>query len=327
MKLEKDDAKIGLLVFLALAVFAGFVFRRGVSALVTKEAPYEVALEAASDLAEGTEVQLQGLRVGRVRRIALERDGVAYRFLATLALRTDIVLWKGTRAVAVAKPLGGAFVDLQLPPPALRQEVLPPGSRLAGGATASLASLLDTADHVLHNLDGLVGEVHTTFKTRGAGVLLDDPRIARVLTQLEATLAAFRDLARDGQGLVQHGEAAVGTADRTLADLDRSLVTVQTLLDTHRGDLDAILVHLAGTLKASEALLQETRALAAEAGPEATTVLKALDRNLRSTEELLELLKAKPSRLVWGRPGQAERDAAARRVQEAREAQRKPQEP
>jgi len=322
MKLEKDDAKIGILVFLALAVFAGFIFRRGVSALLTKETPYEVALAAASDLTEGTDVQLQGLRVGRVKGIALQRDGVSYRFLATLALRTDIVLWKGTRAVAVAKPLGGAFVDLQLPPPGQRLEALPPGSRLEGASTASLVALLESGGRLINNLDGLVADVRHQFNTKGAGMLLDDPRIGRLLAQLEETLAIYKKLGQDGQAIAQHGDGTLKAADRSLASLERNLATVQGLLDKRAGDLDAIITHLAGSLKESEALLKEARALVAEAGPDAKTVLKALDRNLRSTEELLELIKARPNRIVWGRPGEDEREAAAKRVREAREAQK-----
>lgn len=322
MKLEKDDAKIGILVFLALAVFAGFIFRRGVSALLTKETPYEVALAAASDLTEGTDVQLQGLRVGRVKGIALQREGVSYRFVATLALRTDIVLWQGTRAVAVAKPLGGAFVDLQLPPTELRLEALPPGSRLDGASTASLVALLESGGRLINNLDGLVADVRHQFKAKGAGMLLDDPRIGRLLAQLEETLAVYRKLGQDGQALAQHGDGTLKAADRNLASLEKSLATVQGLLDKRAGDVDAIIAHLAGSLKESEALLREARALVAEAGPEARTVFKALDRNLRSTEELLELIKARPNRLVWGKPGEGEREAAAKKVREAREAQK-----
>jgi len=323
MKLEKDDAKIGLLVFLALAVFAGFLFHRSLTAMLKKEAHFQVALETASDLSEGAEVQLQGLRVGQVKGIRLQRDGVEYRFLATLGLRTDIVLWEGTRAVVVAKPLGGVFVDLQLPQPASRRAVLQPGSTLRGSSGPSLATLLDSASHLMANLDGTVTDLRVQFKARGAGAVLDNPKIARVLADLDQTLVQFRQLAVESQALVRHGDASMAVADRGLANLDKSLATVQALLDKRSGDLDAIVANLAGTLKESEALAREARALLKQAGPGAEDALKALDRNLRSTEELLEILKAKPNRAVWGTPSQAERDAAAARVKEAREAQRK----
>jgi hypothetical protein len=70
-----------------------------------------------------------------------------------------------------------------------------------------------------------------------------------------------------------------------------------------------------------EGLGKELRAVVQQAGPSGGESLKSLDRTLRSTEELLELLKAKPNRLVWGKPSQAERDAAAQKVEAARKDQ------
>ena len=323
MKLEKDDAKIGLLVVLAVAVFSGFLFHRSLAAMVTKETPYQVALESAADLSEGTEVQLQGLRVGQVKTIQLQRSGVEYRFLATLGLRTDIVLWAGTKAVVVAKPLGGSFVDVQLPDPALRQAVLGPGAVLQGGANASLITLMDEASHLLANLDGTVSELRAEFKAKGVNAVLDNPQIAKVLGDLDETLRQFQKLAVDGQGMVQHGDATMKVADRGLASLDKSLAAVQALLEKRSGDLDAIVGRLAATLEQTEGLAREARALLAKSGPDAADTVKALDRTLKSTEEMLELLKAKPNRLVWGKPSQAELDAARKRAQEAREASEK----
>ena len=324
MKLEKDDAKIGLLVMLALAVFAGFLFHRSLTAALRKEAHFQVALETATDVSEGTEVQLQGLRVGQVHQVNLERDGVRYRFLADLGLRRDIVLWLGTRAVVVAKPLGGSFVDLQLPPPARRMPgmVLEPGSVLQGTANASLATLLDGASHLIANLDGSVTELRAQFKAKGAGVVLDHPQISSLLANLDETLAAFRALAKDSQVLAQHGDASMKVADRSLASLDKSLATVQALLDKRSGDLDTIITNLSGTLQEAQSLGKEARALLKQAGPGADEAIRALDRNLRSTEELVELLKAKPSRVLWGKPSQSEQDAARKRAQEARDAQK-----
>lgn len=321
MKLEKDDAKIGLLVFAALAVFAGFVFKHGVTALVKKDAHYQVALDSAGDLTQGTEVQLQGLRVGQVDGVRLRRDGVRYGFTADLGLRKDIVLWQGTRAVVVAKPLGGAYVDLQLPEPSRRLAVLEPGSTLEGGASASLGTLMDTAGRLMADLDGAVNDLRGAFKAKGAGAVLESPQLARVLRQLEETLAAFHRLAEDGQVLVRHGDATMKVADRGLDNLDKSLAEVRGLLQRRSGDLDGIVRDLAGTLKEADALAKEARALLAKAGPDADQTLRALERNLRSTEELLEILKNKPNRLVWGKPGAAEREAARKRVEDARKAQ------
>lgn len=62
----------------------------------------------------------------------------------------------------------------------------------------------------------------------------------------------------------------------------------------------------------------EARVLLKTEGAELDTTLKTLNRNLRSTEELVELLKAKPNRLIWGKTTEKEKAAAQRKVDEAR---------
>jgi ABC-type transporter Mla subunit MlaD len=151
--------------------------------------------------------------------------------------------------------------------------------------------------------------------------VLDHPQVAQTLHSLQDTLRAFGQLARDGQGLVRQGQQAMPPLERSLASLDKSLAGVQKLLDSRSGDLDAIIQNLAATLKEMRALTTGLDTMLQKTGPSGDEAIKALERDLRSTEELLELLKAKPSRVVWGKPSQAEREAAAEKVRAARQAQ------
>jgi ABC-type transporter Mla subunit MlaD len=321
MKLAKDDAKIGLLVFLTLGLFVGFIFQRSLSTILRKVTVVRVRLESASDVAQGTEVQLQGLRVGQVDAVHLQRDGVQYHFLATLGLRTDIVLWEGTRALVVTKPLGGAYLDLQLPPPEQRLEVLRPATILAGEASPSMSTLVDDVTALVSNLNKGVDELRAEFQRKGMGVVLDHPQVSKVLHSLDETLQSFRLVAEDSRTLVQRGSESAKTLDGTLATLQGVLDQVHTLLASRQGDLDAIMEHLAGTLKEVEGLTREIRAVVQKAGPDADETVKSLDRTLRATEELLQLIKAKPNRIIWGKPSPEEQKAAAEKVKAAREAQ------
>ena len=322
MKLERDDAKLGLLVFLSLALFVGFLFQRSLTAILKQEFRVQVHLENAAEVAEGTEVQLQGLRVGTVKAVVLQRNGVQYRFRVALGLRTDILLWEGTRVLVVAKPLGGSFLDLQLPPPAARRTALAPDSLLEGQSGPTLSTLVDDLHTLMRNLNQGVDEFRGHLQQKGLGAVLDHPQVNQVFGQLKGTLQAFEQVAKDGKGLVAHSETTMTALDRSLVSLERSLNGLQKLMDSRQGDLDAIVRHLAGTLKELEGLSKDLNVLVRAAGPNGDESVKALERNLRSTEELLELLKAKPNRLVWGKPSQADRDAAARKVEEARKAQR-----
>ena len=323
MNREQDDAKIGLLVALTLALFLGFLFQRSLRAILKKEFHIQMRLENASELAEGTEVQLQGLRVGQVESVQLTRDGVNYRFLATLGLRDDILLWQGTQAEVVAKPLGGCFVDLQLPPPQDRVMVLGPGSILAGTTGPTLVTLLAATDTLVRNLGGGVEEARDQFHRKGLNLLLENPQVAQILNNILYTLNIFEKLGKDGQGLVRHGENSLADMDHSLAKLETSLASVENLVATRSGDLDEIVRRLASTLKETEKLGKDFNGLLQEAGPSGAQAVKALERNLKASEELLELLRAKPNRIVWGKPGAAETAAAARKVQEARQAQEK----
>ena len=321
MRLEKDDAKIGLLVFLTLALFVGFIFQRSLATIFRKESHLQVRLESASDVQVGTEVQLQGLRVGQVEKIRLQRDRVQYHFLADLGLRTDIVLWEGTRVRVVAKPLGGSFLDLQLPPPAERREILAADTVLEGAAGPSLATLVEDIDALVGNINRGVDELRGQLQAKGLGAVLDHPQVREVFLNLNQSLKGFQQLAEDSRKLVQQGGGSMKILDRALATLQQCIDQIQALLGSRQGDLDAIVVHLAGTLKEMEGLSQELRAVVRQAGPDGGESLKSLDRTLRSTEELLELLKTRPNRVVWGKPTQAERDAAAQKVEAARKAQ------
>jgi len=168
----------------------------------------------------------------------------------------------------------------------------------------------------VRNLNGALQELRGTFKTKGAGALLEHPELQKALKDLDATLVDARALIQDGRRAVQHGDAALG---RNLESLGKSLAILQGVLEKRSGDIDAIVANLAAVLQQLDGLSAETRALLKTDGPEIESTLKTLRRNLESSEELLELLKAKPNRLVWGTPSEAEKEAARRRAQAARE--------
>jgi len=176
----------------------------------------------------------------------------------------------------------------------------------------------------VRNLDRTVTEVRVSFEQKGAGVVLDHPQVAAVLKDLQATLEAFELLAKDSQGLVLHGNQTMAGVDRSLTSLGKSLAEVQKVLEDRTGGIDQIAQNLGNTLKEVEAVGKELHALLANSGPAAEGIVKALERNLNASEELLELLKAKPNRLVFGTPSEAEKAAAAQRAQEARKAQAPP---
>lgn len=320
MKFARDDAKVGLLVVASALVFGGLLFQRSLSALLKKETTFRVRLDNVSDLVVGTEVQLQGLRVGQVNAIEPKREGVQYHFVARVGITPDIVLWKGTRGVVVSKLMGGSHLELQLPEIPARTQVLEPGAELEGGIAGSLTTLIDQMQAFIENLNGALTDLRGSFKAKGLASLLDHPDLKKALVDLDATLLEARALIAEGRNTVKDVDAALG---RDLASLEKTLAILHGLIEKRSGDIDDIVVNLSLALKQFNALSTEARALLKADGPELEATLKALNRNLRSTEELVEILKAKPNRLVWGKPSDKEKANALRKVQEAREADAK----
>lgn len=324
MRFDRDDAKIGLLVFLAVALFGALLFHRSIAALVKEEQLVKVRLENVSGVEVGTEVQLQGLRVGQVNQIELRREGEEYYFLTTLGLRTDIVLWKGTIAVVSSKGLGSAFIDLDLPPVENRHALLDPGATLLAETGASLGSLMTETQSFVQNLNGALSDLRSHLQEKGLGDLLDHPEVHKILVDLDATLREFRQVALRSEALIKQGQDAAGTLDRGLGSLEKSAATVQALLDKRSPDLDAIVGHLASLLEELQGFSTDLHALLKDTSPELEESLKSLHRNLSATEELLEILKNKPSRVVWGTPSAAEKEAARKRVEENRKQDQAP---
>lgn len=324
MRFERDDAKIGLLVFIAGAVFVGLVFHRSLTAAVKKERTVKVRLVNASGVEVGTEVQLQGYRVGQVNAISLKREGTEYYFLATLGIRPDIILWKGTFVIVSSKGLGSAFLDLDLPPPDNRVAALDTDTILYGDTGASLGTLITEVQGFVHNLNGGLDELRGHLKEKGAGVILDHPQVRKVLVDLDATLIEFRKAAVRGDALLKHGQDSAETLDRSLTSLEKSALMVESLLDKRSGDLDDIIGNLSSLLKELQSLSIDMHTLLKDSGPEMEGSLRSLHRNLKSTEELLELLKNKPSRILWGTPSAAEKEAARKRAQEKQKIEEPP---
>jgi ABC-type transporter Mla subunit MlaD len=315
MNFEKQDARLGFFVLLALGLFVGLLAYKNAGAVTEKTYPLVVRLDRMEGLVPGTDVELKGYRVGTVDRVDMRREDADYHFLAMLAVRSDIQLWRGTRAVVAPKGVGSVVLDLRLPPPGERTVVLAAGDQIPGEEGVSLGGVLERADRLLANLNASLDAVRERVRQKGLGDLLEHPSVAQALHSLDATLREFQALAREGRGLASHADRSMGEADKALLDLERSLVVTRALLEKRAPELDRILVNLASVLQQSDTLLARFRA---EDHPELEASLKALRRSLDSVEELLQLLKQKPSRAVWGTPSETERTRAKQAVDAAK---------
>jgi ABC-type transporter Mla subunit MlaD len=321
MNFETQDARLGLLVLAALALFVGLVAYKNAGAVTERTYPLVVRLDQMEGLAPGTDVQLKGYRVGSVERVDMRQEGQDYYFLARIALREDIKLWRGTRANLAPKGVGSVMLDLKLPDLAERTVPLAAGDEIPGDSGVSIAGVLERTDHLMVSLQAGVDGLRSRIERKGLGDVLDHPSIHQALHSLDGTLKEFQALAKESRGLVGHADRSMGEADKALAALDQSLSTVRALMERRGPEVDQILVSLAATLKQAEAFMGR---FTDQDHPELVQSLKSLRRSLASVEELLEILKQKPSRVVWGTPSEAEREKAKKNVEAGKEAPHNP---
>jgi phospholipid/cholesterol/gamma-HCH transport system substrate-binding protein len=321
MNFEKQDARLGLLVLAALGLFLGLVAYKNAGAVTERSYPLVVRLAQMEGLAPGADVQLKGYRVGSVERVDMRQEGKDYHFLARINLREDIRLWKGTRATLSPKGVGSVMLDLRLPDLAQRSVPLAAGEEIPGDSGGSIAGVLERADRLMASLQAGVDGLRGRIEQKGLDDLLGHPSLRQPLRSLDATLKEFQGLAQEGRGLVGHADRSMGEADRALASLDQSLATVRTLLEKRGPELNQILVSLAATLKQAEVFMDR---FSAQDHPELAQSLQSLRRSLASVEELLEILKQKPNRVVWGTPTEDERQKAKQRIEAAKQPAKAP---
>ena len=307
MIVEKNDFRLGLFVLGALGIVLGLLAFKAAPQVASHTYPIQVRLDDMGGLQLGTQVVLQGYNVGKVERLKLRQEGVAYHVEATLAVNDDIQLWQGTTARVLGQGLGGVVLSLVLPDPEQRQNRLKPDSKIEGGLGSSLDHAIAQADRLLGNLNASLEVLRARFEKSGAGVILDHPSVAQALKSLDATLVEHRELASAGRGLVERSGQSL---DRSLKDLEQSLSVVKDLLNKHSGDLDQTLGGLPTLTKRMNDLTVALQEATATDQPEVAASLAQVRQTLASLNELLSLLKQKPHLVVWGTPSEGDRKNA-----------------
>lgn len=320
MKFERDDAKIGLLVVVALTLFASLAFHRTLRFLLNREVLHQVVLKNVSDLSVGTEVQLQGLRVGQTNAVEMRRKGTAYEFVATIGILPDVVLWRGMKAIVNTRLVGGSYLELRLPPVEERRVELRPGEPMDGETASSINSLVASLEELTRNLNQSISELRGELKSRGLESVIGHPDVRRTLREAISAFAAFRAASKVTEKTLSHGDGTLSILERNMASLEASLLIVQGLLERRGTDIDELIVQMGTTLVHLRQLSVDLDALLKNAGPDAVQGLRALGRTLSSMEELIEILKVKPSRVVFGTPSDKEREDARKKVEDARRA-------
>lgn len=248
----------------------------------------QVVLPAATNLVEGSEVEIDGASAGRVERLDT-RDGKA---VVTVSLTDEHApLHDGTTARVSYKALLGERI-LELTPgddstPALAEGALVEGSvdrveidqvlaALDGPTRTRLKSLLD---RLSGTLEGSEGDVRSTLQTLGPAV----EALGQVLEAVGSDGPAIRELVTRLSRLMDTLDARRGELEATIG----GLTTASTTIASNRKQLSQALSQLPETLRTAEETLGQVPSTVAAASP----LLQALQPGVAKLPGVAEQLQ------------------------------------
>jgi len=176
----KSEAKIGLIVILASAIFVwGLNYLKGVN-LLNPSNHFFVSYNQVDGLVKSSPVNLDGYQVGLVRDIEYQYDNPGH-IVVELDLNKNLRLPKGTKAIIKSEMLGNPQVVLVLGPQ--KSKKLESGDTLIAGRIPGMMDqlsngLLTDVQKLIHRTDTLLASVE---------VLVSNGSLNKSLTSIEKT--------------------------------------------------------------------------------------------------------------------------------------------
>lgn len=254
--------------------------------------------EPVTGLTEGSSVQYNGIAIGTVETLELDRKDPR-RVIAWLKLKAEVPIKVDTRAkLSITGLTGVPFIQLTggSPDAPLLVDADKRDVPVIRAEASALQNIADTANRLVARLDQVLSDQNVE-------------RINQTLAHLEVTTGAIADQRQDLRALIVNAREAsaqlnttLATTNRTMESLDRELVA---RLPAIVAKLDATLAHLDAAAGSADAILGENRAAIrgfandglGQLGP-TLVELRALVRDLHHISDRLE---GGPAQYLLGR--------------------------
>jgi phospholipid/cholesterol/gamma-HCH transport system substrate-binding protein len=222
MKLS-NEAKIGIAVFLAAAVFiVGVMYLRGID-FQKKEYSLTVFYSNVNGLSEGSPITIAGLTIGKVEGMKLAGTSIA----VTVSIQNKVHFSEDSKAFIKSTSLmGGKQISIS---PGISPRTLQDGDSLIGAYEADLTELTSTLAPISSNVLGILERVNSTFdnKTRLA--------IQNILSDVnKSTQELHRLVVAEGQRL----DVAIQNFAEFSANLSHFAVNLDTIAISQRANID-----------------------------------------------------------------------------------------
>jgi ABC-type transporter Mla subunit MlaD len=184
--------RIGVFVLASLLLLAVLITLFGsFPRLFVRAHEYTVRFSSAPGVEQGTPVRLSGIRVGEVRRITLDDEGVVR---VQIVIEHPYTLRRNERPTLMQGMLGGDtsidFVRIHGEGEADTSPV-PPGSELAGVREPTMNSVITQASEVLPSTQETLNDIRKSVQ-----------RYEKMAPLLEETAREYRDLARATRDMI-----------------------------------------------------------------------------------------------------------------------------
>jgi len=299
-------------IFVLVVIFAGFVAVLWLGRLEFRQElkPFYIFFRGSvAGLSRGSAVQYNGIPVGRVRDIRVDKDNVAQIQVTAeidenlVDIKTDALAYLETNilsGVSIIQIRGGTQQAAILEPmPGHRYPVIKSGQSEFEAVKASLPELLGDLKQATHSLNELLDE-----KNRRA--------VADSLQNLRTVTAAFADHSQDIGVILDNANAAVVEAKSLLQNVDQSYMAhggLKDQLSQTLKDYDRVAANLRDASRELQLLLGENRAgihrFVQTTLPGVDDLVNDAQQLASNLNRLAEQLQRDPTRLLFGdrRPG------------------------
>jgi phospholipid/cholesterol/gamma-HCH transport system substrate-binding protein len=258
-EIQWSQLRVGALILAATAVLIGLVFLMSGSSggLFAHKLVLRAYFDNASGLKNGAPVTLEGVTIGNVIRVRVVPDRnptpvevtmrVGYEFARDLHVDS-------TASIAQAGVLGDSYIDID----STRASGPPPveNSELKASGSPSISDVIRTSQVSIQEINALTRKIETLVdslnsKKGTVGQLINDPTLAKKITQISTDLQTITSSIANGKGslgklvnddtLYTRANSAIDKLDKIGTDLNNGKGSAGKLLkdDTLYNNLNA----------------------------------------------------------------------------------------
>jgi len=293
METKANYALVGFFTIFVMAAAFGFVYWMSQYGRSGEMAPLAIRIPgSANGLSIGSPVRFNGIPVGSVRSLAIDRDDPKFS-VALTEVSTNAPVKRSTNAVLEVQGLtGAAYIELGGGNPAdpniLVEAIENETTAVLEAQQSSVTNILSTADRILKKVDGTIDDIQG-FVADARGPLTNTIRnaeqfsgaLTRNADNIDAFLKSIGGLSDTFRNLSARLDSTLASIDSLIKAVDPQKVdNVVTSIDKVTSDLAAA----SGDVKETVTAIRETAATFDAFGKGATATLDKVDKLIAAVD-------------------------------------------